>query len=141
MNTRILFAAVVLVLLSLVGCDEDMAQQIDQAVTDANGAVQVTAEQLQAMVQQGLIAVKTIPDFPYGKAIAAALSTISVILTLILGWRKQQKTGNALADVVRGNEIYKKGQGVDAEAFKKAQNEAQSTETVRIVSKMRQKVS
>lgn len=140
---KLMLFSVVLCALLVLSCEPESATNVianvNEAMSDPNSSVQVTAENLQELVGTGMILVQAIPGFPYAKAILGALAIVQAVITIILGWRKQvNKT--ALKEVVRGNEILKKGP-IDSEAFKNAQNIAQSEKTVEIVNKIRQKVA
>lgn len=142
MRKVILVVSVVLVLLA-VGCEpESMINAIadaNNAMSDPNGSIQLTAENLQEMITTGMVLVKAVPGFPYAKFLLSAFAVAQTLLAIILGWRKHTTT-KALKEVVWGNEILKKGT-IDSEAFRKAQDTAQSESTVELVNKIRKNVA
>ena len=127
----------------VIGCEpEDVAgivTDINVSLSDPNGTIQETAEKIRELTDMGAVLVKAIPGFPYGKELLAVLAVIQTIIAIILGWGKH-KTTNALKEVVWGGEILKKGP-IDSDAFKTAQNTAQSESTVELVNKIRTKIA
>lgn len=141
MKIVIMMASIVLLL--FVGCEPEDAKEVvtdfNASLTDPNSSIQVTAENLQELVETGMILVRAIPGFPYAKAILGALAIVQAVIGIILGWRKNVNK-RALKEVVLGNEILKKGP-IDSQAFKDAQNTAQSEPTTELVNKIRAKIA
>lgn len=137
-----MLVSVVLCALLVLSCEPESAigviNDVNEAMTDPNSSIQVTAENLQDLINTGAILVQAVPGFPYAKAILGALAIAQAVLAVILGWQKQVNK-KALKEVVRGNEILKKSP-IDNQAFKNAQNMAQSGKTVEVVNKIRKNV-
>lgn len=136
---KLMLISVVLCAVLVLSCEPegtiDRIRDVNNAMTDPNSSIQITAENLQDLVGTSMFLVRAIPSFPYAKAILGALAIAQAILTIILGWRKHVNS-QALKEVVLGNEIMKKGKD-----FKDAQNIAQSEATVELVNKIREKVA
>lgn len=145
---KLMLVSVVLCTLLVLSCDPDSITNAladaNNAMTDPNSAIQLTAENLQEMIATGVILVKAVPGFPYAKALLGGLAIAQAILTMILGWRKRVTT-TALKQAVRGNEILKKDLikkgSVGIDEFRKAQDAAQDEKTVEIINKIRTKVA
>lgn len=144
---KLMLVSVVLCTLLVLSCDPDSITNAladaNNAMTDPNSAIQLTAENLQEMIATGVILVKAVPGFPYAKALLGGLAIAQAILTMILGWRKHVTT-TALKQAVRGNEILKKDLkkgSVGIDEFRKAQDAAQDEKTVEIINKIRTKVA
>lgn len=139
---NVMLVNIVLCVLLVVGCEPESATNaiagFDEAMSDPNSTVQVTAENLKELVDLGVVIIKTVPGFPYAKFLFSALAIVQAVIAIVLSWRKHINT-KALKEVVRGNEILKKGP-IDGIAFKNAQNIAQSEATVELVNKIRAKV-
>lgn len=140
---KLMLVGCVLFALLVLSCEPESAIEliadVNDVMSDPNSSIQVTAGNLQEMITTGAILVKAVPGFPYAKAILGALAIAQAVLAMILGWQKQNNK-KALKEVVRGNEILKKGP-IDNKAFKEAQNMAQSGKTVEIVNKIRKNVA
>jgi len=144
---NLLLVGVVLCALLVLSCEPESTigaiNDVNEAMSDPNSSVQLTAENLQELVGTSIILVSAIKGFPYAKAILGALAIVQAVLTVILGWRKHTTT-KALKEVVRGGEILKKEivrkGNVDMKDFKDAHN-TQNEETVEIVNKIRHKVT
>jgi hypothetical protein len=77
---------------------------------------------------------------PVREIVMAVLGIVGAIVAAIQSWKKKQVT-TALADVVRGGELVKKTSPEAAAAFKDAQNSAQTTSTVAMVTAIRRQLA
>ena len=136
---------IVLVLISfllLAGCDWEQASQsigevagqAEYQLIDPNSDVQQAAEGLSGVVGSAVVLVQSVPGFPYAKIILGALSTISVLLNVIIGWRKKV-VDTALKEVITGGQEFKKliASKEAIADFKVAHDKAQSTNTKKMV--------
>lgn len=147
----LLWCSWLLVILGLtfcvIGCLERIkttATEVEYQITDPNSEVQEAAEKIGNLVGPAIILVKSVPGFPYAKAILGGLAIAQLLLSIILGWRKK-KSDTALKEVVHGielakKELDKKGAGTST-SLKKALAITESTETTELVNKIRVKVS